>query len=203
MTDRTAGYGIAVLTRKPLAIAASDLSQAINGLDLHHTEEKRAFAEAVGHLAMAGDAAPDASLQGQPFSEHTARLEGIASDLRLRRHELLERLRPLREPLAEVLLEGQSLLPDEAMLHAHVEPGPLEPAPEPLVGIELTIEQRLNVLLQTLTWTRTVSRRLAVLALGPCYSLSKLIEYPTEAAMALRAELEEAYRNLQQFVLRM
>jgi hypothetical protein len=83
-----------------------------------------------------------------------------------------------------------------------VEPEPVPAAPRPLTAIELDASQRLHVLLQTLTWTQTVSRSIAVKALGPCYLLSKVIERPADEALDLRAKAEKLCEALERFIQR-
>jgi hypothetical protein len=116
------------------------------------------------------------------WAADVARLESIATDLRLARGQLLERLTPLRDPLVDIADEAHSLLPERAMRVFDAEP-PQEPvAPRPITGIEPDLAH--------------------VAALGPCYLLSTTIEHPTPEAMELRARLEQARDDLVRFINR-
>ncbi len=147
MPDPTPKYGITRRTRKPIAIAASQLSQAITALERHQGDEQAAFAEAVGRLAVAVESLPADSPERANYAQHMTRLEGIASELRSDRGGLVDLLVPLRAPLADLLVDAQSLLPGNAELHADVEPNVTEPAPKPLLGVDLTVVERLRIVL--------------------------------------------------------
>jgi hypothetical protein len=203
MTEPTPVYGLVQQTRKPAVRSASELSQAVTALEHHHAEEAQAFAENAGSLTGAINADPNALFSdGQTYAWHNMRLEGIASELRSDRHALLEQLLPLREPFAAIVVEGQSLLPENALFAVDVEPGPLEPAPKPIMGLELTLPEELNVLHETLQWSQRNSRALALSAIGPCYGLFVVIEAPSSKAMGLHHKLDALRKALLKFVLR-
>ena len=202
MAEPTAVYGLTARTRKAAARSASELSQAITGLERHHDQEGQAFAENAGSFTRAINSDPNAAFSdGRLYSWHNMRIEGIASELRSSRHQLLHRLLALRAPLADILVEAQSLLPENAMLHADVEAGPLEQPPKPLAGIDLTLPDQLRILHETLTWTQRVARGLALQALGPCYALLVVIEHPSPEAMELHGKLEETHKELLRFII--
>jgi hypothetical protein len=138
------------------------------------------------------------------WAADVARLESIATDLRLARGQLLERLTPLRDPLVDIADEAHSLLPERAMRVFDVEPPQQPAAPRPIAGIEpdLTHVEWIRVLTQNLQWTWRWSQVWAVAALGPCYLLSTTIEHPTPEAMELRARLEQARDDLIRFINR-
>lgn len=167
MIEETATYGLVPRSRKAAARSASELSQVITGLESHHAQEAHAFAENAGSLTRAINSDPDAIFaDGQLYSWHNMRIEGIASELRSARDTILQHLLALRAPLADILVEAQSLLPENAMFSADVEPGALETPPKPIAGIELTLSDRLRILLDTLGWTQRVARSLALHAIG-------------------------------------
>jgi hypothetical protein len=80
--------------------------------------------------------------------------------------------------------------------------GPLERAPKPIAGVELTLADNLRILHETLTWTQRVGRGLALQALGPCYALRVVIEHPATEATELHGKLDETYRDLLRFITR-
>lgn len=203
MIEETATYGLVPRSRKAAACSASELSQVITGLESHHAQEAHAFAENAGSLTRAINSDPDAIFaDGQLYSWHNMRIEGIASELRSDRDTILQHLLALRAPLADILVEAQSLLPENAMFSADVEPGALETPPKPIAGIELTLSDRLRILLDTLGWTQRVARSLALHAIGPCYALFVLIEHPSAAATDLHGKLDEVRTELVSFILR-
>ncbi len=202
MAEPTPNYGITDRTRKPVEIACAELSQAINAMSSHHAEELEALKKAAAALAADSAATSTKFLDDRPISDHLARLEGIASDLRLARYSLLQHLEPLRDPVLDALEEAHSLLPEKALKVNDVRPRPLPPAPKPILGLELSPVERLKILLDTLEWSQGMSRHIAVQALGPCYLLSKVIEHPAPEAMAFRASLDEARDGLKVFMQR-
>jgi hypothetical protein len=202
LAEPTSIYGLVARNRKAAARSASELSQAITGLERHHEQERQAFAENAALLTQAINADPNAIFSdGRLYSWHNMRIEGIASEFRSDCHKLLQRLLALRSPLADILIEAQSLLPDSAMLYADVEPGALETPPKPITDIDLILPDRLRVLHDTLAWSQRVARSLAVHALGPCYALLVLIEHPSSEAMELHGKLDETQTELLSFIL--
>jgi len=182
--------------------AAAELTQAINALDTHDRAEREAMPTAIGDVARSGNMDPGP--ERDRWVADVARLESIATDLRLARAQLLEHLTPLRDPLVDVADEAHSLLPERAMRVFDVEPPPQPTAPRPISGIErdLTHVDWVKVLTQNLQWTRQWSQVWAVAALGPCYLLSTTIEHPTPEAMRLRTCLEQARDELIRFINR-
>jgi hypothetical protein len=131
VAELTARYGLVARTRKAVARSASELSQGITGLERHHEQEAQAFAENAASFTRGINSNPTAVFSdGQLYSWHNMRIEGIASELRSHRDQLLGRLLALRAPLADLLVEAQSLLPENAMLHADVERGATRAGPE-------------------------------------------------------------------------
>lgn len=202
MTEPTPVYGLVTSTRKPAARSASDMSRAITTLEGHHELEESALHERAGSFARAIDADPSAVFtDGQRYSWHNMRISDIAARLRSDRDQLLQLLLPLRTPLADILVEAQSLLPENVVFAADVEPRPLEPPPKVLTGVDLTLPEELRVLHETLRWAQRLGRDIALGALGPCYALARLIEYPTTPATMLHDDLEQAHTQLQKFVV--
>ncbi len=203
VTEPTPTYGLVARSRKAAARSASELSQAINGLERHHALEGQAFAENAGSLTRAINTDPDAVFaDGQLYSWHNMRIEGIASELRSHRDKVLQSLLALRSALADILVEAHSLLPENAMFYADVEPGGQQEPPKPITGIDLTLAEELRILHDTLDWTQRVARGIALHALGPCYALFVLIEHPSDEATALHTKLEEAQAALLTFIVR-
>lgn len=203
VAEPTAQYGLVARTRKAVARSASQLSQATTGLECHHEQEGRAFAENAASLTRAINSDPNAVFSdGRLYSWHSMRIEGIASELRSHRDQLLGRLLLLRGTLADLLIEAQSLLPENAMLAADVESGLLEQPPKPIAGIELTLADHLRILHETLIWTQRVGSGLTLQGLGPCYALLVVIEHPSTEAIELHDKLDETYRDLLRFITR-
>jgi hypothetical protein len=152
VTDRSPKYGLTEETLKPVTIACNDLSQAINALDRHHAEEGDAFE---GNLAAA-----TATLVGHSESEGAraanpiGAIETAATRLRTRRQAALAPMLAMREQLVDVLLEAHSVLPGDAVMSAHVEPGAMQEPPRPISGVRLDPGSSLRLLSQTYAWTR-------------------------------------------------
>jgi hypothetical protein len=175
--DLTPMYGITPRLREPVDRACGDLARAVDALSVHHASEAHA--------------ASNAGLDAMACAD-SVRLSRIAADLRWDREDLL----------ADVVAEAHSLLADNAPRAKHVEPHPLIPPPRPVVGLDLTEAEGVEVIRETVKWTQSVSRWLAVEALGPCYTLSVVIEHATPEAARLRRNLQEARDHLKRFVQR-
>jgi hypothetical protein len=185
--DLTPMYGITPRLREPVDRTCANLARAINALRVHHASE--------AHGASNAGVEPTACAD-------SVRLSHIADHLRWDREHLLGQLIALEAPLADVLAEARCLPAGNAPRARHVEPDPLIPPPRPLVGLDLTEAEEHEVLRETVKWTQSVSRWLAVEVLGPCYTLGVVIEHPTPEAAKLRTNLHEAGDHLKRFVQR-
>jgi hypothetical protein len=185
--DLTAMYGITPGLREPVDRACGELLRAVNALSVHHASEAHA--------------ASNAGVEPMACAD-SVRLSHIAAELRRDREDLLGQLRALEAPLADLVAEARSWHADNALQAKHVEPDPLITLPRPLVGVDLTEAEEHDVLRETVKWTQSVSRWLAVEALGPCYTLGVAIEHSTPEAARLRRNLQEAQDHLKRFVQR-
>ena len=199
--EPTAEFGVTEPSRKAITRATSELLSAIAGLREHHRDEGQALPSAAGDVVRARE--PATGVADHDWTQEAARLEEIAADLRSRRHYLLGRFETVWDPLVDLAAEAHSLLPAEA-LRPYPSPRQMEPAPEPIKGIEagLTLVEWVRILALTVAWSTKWTEILVADALGPCYALSVLIEHPTPEARGLRTQLEESRDALKRLLLR-
>jgi hypothetical protein len=195
--ERTQKYGLTRSTSKPVKLAGWDWSCAVKTLEAHHQAETTAFRSALGdfntNIGAERDPARDA------LREHAQRLEAIADNLREARGALVDELVAMWPAIEDVVDEENTLRKSDTILLSD-QPDPTPDPPVPIVREGLTPVQWLRVVVETVQWTREISYGCAAAALGPCYLLSKVIEYPQPQAMGLRDVAGEARDHLLHFL---
>jgi len=195
--DRTEKYGLTNSTGKPIRLACWDWSLAVRTLEDHHAREPGVLQAALADFTTAAGEEHNPVLDA--LRQQADRLEAIATNLRQRRAALVDELAGMWPAIEDVVDEERALRPSGTVLLAdHVDPTP-EP-PTPIVREGLSTVQFLHVLAQAVHWTSDISYRYAASALGPCYLLSKVIEYPKPQASGLRDIAEEARDHLLHFL---
>jgi hypothetical protein len=184
-------YGLHETTGHAFVLAAADLSRAITGLKAHHELAPSAISDAYS-TATAGPP-PTSPL----VKDSLDRVLTLSSRIDDARGDLLETLAPLREPLADLILDVLRTLPAGAQIHIDVEPDPPQPAPE--AEEHFRAQDGIRLLVDTLTWNRRQSFDGALLAGKPSYLLSLMLEDPAPAARQLRGECTAAIRALDGF----
>ena len=203
MSNPSPKYGITDGTRKPITIACNDLSQAINALDRLHAESSGAVATNRDALRVTLDQLPEGDETRQKGERASGNLAAAEMRLRMERTKVLGPMLAMREALVDAVLEADTLLPDKSgqrtMGSAHVEPGPGTAPPVAVGGIERGVAERVRVLGETLRWAREETLSCCIQALGPLYTLGRLIEHPTKEASRLREHaraVEQTARTL-------
>jgi hypothetical protein len=194
--DPTEKYGLTRSTSKPVKLACWDLTLAIKTLEAHHGEEEAIFRAAIEGLVESIGAADDPLRH--MFRDETKRLEQLGDKLRRDRAALLDELLVMWPAIEDVAKEESTLRPSRNILLAD-QPDRMTQAPIPIVTA-LTMMQSRHTVIQTMHWTREVSYGATAAALGPCYLLSKVIEYPKPQAMGLRDVADEARDHILHFL---
>jgi hypothetical protein len=131
--------------------------------------------------------------------QQAGRLEAVATNLRTRRAALIDELVLMWPAIQDLVNEEKDLRPSGMVLVADA-PDNTPLAPTPIVREGLNTIQWLRILAQSVQWTSDISYRYAAVALGPCYLLSKVIEYPSPQATGLRDVASEARDHLLHFL---
>lgn len=195
MSDPSAKYGITSRTRKATTVACNDLSQAINSLNAHHTEEEAVFARNLEPVQAALDALadlPGGDADHQRIAKASEVIKGAAHRLRVERQRLLASLLDMLEHVVDVALDAESLLPENTMRQTFVEANPNSPAPTAILGDDLNSAERIRILDETYGWSRDSTLALCLAAVGPLYLLGRIIEFPTPEASKFREEARAA-----------
>lgn len=179
-------------------LACWDLSRATLTLETHHDDEKRAFDEALAALRESSADLP-VGREAVRLRADEKRLQEIAAKLRNARDALVAELVGMRIAIEDVVQEERALRPSGGPLLPD-RPNTTRRAPRPSGGSVLTPLQTLSVLNDTVRWSREVSYSQAAAALGPCYLLAKIIEYPKPPASGLRDIAQEACDHLGTFL---
>lgn len=193
---RTEKYGLTRSTSKPVKLACWDLTLAIKTLEAHHGEEEPVFRAATRGLVESIGAA-DNPLHHM-LTDEAKRFERLGEKLRADRAALLDELLAMWPAIADAAAEESTLRPSGGILLAD-QPDRMTQAPIP-INTDLTTIQWRHTVIQTMQWTREVSYGAAATALGPCYLLSKVIEYPKPQAMGLRDVAGEARDHILHFL---
>ncbi len=192
----TPKYGLTRSTSKPVKLACWDLSRAIKTLSAHHDAEEPFFAETLAGFDEGVSQAPEPTADW--LRRERERLDGIAAGLREARAALRDELQAMWPAIEDVVQEEATLRPSGSILLAE-EPDTMPQAPVPIVR-DLQPIQWLRILVEAVTWTREISYGAASVALGPCYLLSKVIEYPKPQASGLRDIAGEAHDHIRHFL---
>jgi hypothetical protein len=195
--DRSEKYGLTSSTSKPVKLACWDWSCAVKTLEAHHQAEAPAFRATLEDFdANIGDGQPPARVA---FREHARRLKGIADNLREARAALVDELLGMWPAIEDVVAEETTLRKSDTVLLAD-RPDPTPDPPVPIVREGLTPMHWLRIVTETVQWTREISYGCAAAAVGPCYLLSKVVEYPKPQASGLRDVAGEARDHLLHFL---
>jgi hypothetical protein len=195
--NRTEKYGLTRSTSKPIKLACWDWSVAVKTLQAHHEREPAVLGAAVNDFNAGVGAECNPPLDA--LRQHATRLVAIAENLRNGRAALVDELVGMWPAIQDVVDEEKDLRPSGSVLLAE-ESDPTPPAPTPIVRDGVSPVQWLQILAQAVQWTSDISYRYAASAVGPCYLLSKVIEYPTPQASGLRDIAEEARDHLLHFL---
>jgi hypothetical protein len=180
-------------------LACFDLTLATLTLETHHSQEPAVFDSAVSAFR---DKAKD--LGSNPVADAIRvpgeRLEEIAAALREARSALVAELVHMRGAIDDLIDEARAQI-SAALIPMPDVPDPMPSPPVPIgEWSALTPAASLHVLTATLRWSREISYTQAAAALGPCYLLSKVIEFPKPQASGLRDIGGEAWDHLKVFL---
>ncbi len=195
--DRTSKYGLTHSTSKPVKLACWDWSCAVKTLEAHHHAEAPVFRKAVEDFNANGGLERDPA--HELVRENAWRLQRVADNLREGRAALVDELVGMWPAIEDVVAEENTRRKSATILLAE-QPDPTPLPPTTIVSTGLSPMQWLRVLGETAQWTREISYGCAAAALGPCYLLSKVIEYPEPQARGLRDAAGEARDHLLHFL---